>query len=81
MGVPFMETLQAATYWPAKMMGVEKHWGTIQSGRHADIIAVSGDVAKYPALLQRVDFVMKGGVVYKRDGQPVEAALVTRDSE
>ena len=78
MGVPFMETLQAATYWPAKMMGVEDRWGTVQSGRHADIIAVHGDVAKYPALLQRVDFVMKGGVVYKENGRVNESALTTK---
>ncbi|MEL7128677.1 MAG: amidohydrolase family protein [Pseudomonadota bacterium] len=75
MGVPFMETLQAATYWPSKMMGVEAEWGTLQPGRYADIIAVQGDVQKYPALLQRVDFVMKGGIVYKQDGRPVESAL------
>lgn len=76
MEVPFVETLQAATYWPSKMMGVENEWGTLQPGRFADIIAIQGDVAKYPALTQRVDFVMKGGVVYKRDGQPVEENLV-----
>ncbi|MEO1405552.1 MAG: amidohydrolase family protein [Pseudomonadota bacterium] len=75
MGVPFMETLQAATYWPSKMMGVEGEWGTLQPGRYADIIAIQGDVQKYPALLQRVDFVMKGGVVYKEGGRPVEEAL------
>lgn len=75
MDVPFMETLQAATYWPSKMMGAEDEWGTVQPGRFADIIAFRGDVAKYPALTQRVDFVMKGGVVYKRDGLPVEESL------
>ena len=75
MGVPFMEILQAATYWPSKAMKVEDQWGTLQPGRFADIIAIHGDAAKYPALLQRVDFVMKGGVVYKQDGQPVEENL------
>ena len=75
MGVPFMETLQAATYWPSKAMKVENEWGTLQPGRYADIIAIHGDAAKYPALLQRVDFVMKGGIVYKQDGQPVEENL------
>jgi len=78
MGVPFMETLQAATYWPSKAMKVENEWGTLQPGRFADIIAIQGDVAKYPALTQRVDFVMKGGVVYKQDGQPVEENLQAR---
>lgn len=72
MGVPIMETIRAATYWPAKMMGVEGTWGTIQPGRYADIIAIEGDALKYPALFQSVDFVMKNGVVYKSDGQAVE---------
>ena len=72
MGVPIMETLQAATYWPSKMMGVENQWGTLQPGRFADIIAIKGDALKYPALFQNVDFVMKDGVVYKKDGRPVE---------
>ena len=72
MGVPVMETIQAATYWPSKMMGVENEWGTLQPGRFADIIAIKGDALKYPALFQNVDFVMKDGVVYKKDGQPVE---------
>ena len=78
MGIPFMETLQAATYWPSKMMGVENEWGTLQPGRYADVIAINGDAAKYPALFQRVDFVMKGGVVYKQDGVPVEENLQRR---
>ncbi|MEL7449921.1 MAG: amidohydrolase family protein [Pseudomonadota bacterium] len=72
MDIPPMETLRAATYWPAKMMKVSDRWGTVTAGKYADIIAVRGDVLKHINLLQRVDFVMKGGRVYKRDGRPVE---------
>ncbi len=75
MGVPAMETIQAATYWPSKFMGVEEQWGTVVAGRYADIIAVKGDVLKYINLLQNVDLVMKGGTVYKQDGRVIEAAL------
>jgi imidazolonepropionase-like amidohydrolase len=75
MGIPPMEAIQAATYWPSKFMGVEQQWGTVIAGRYADIIAVKGDVLRYISLLQDVDFVMKGGVVYKRDGIPVEENL------
>ncbi len=75
MGIPVMETIQAATYWPSKFMGVEEQWGTVVPGRLADIIAIKGDVLKHIALLQNVDFVMKGGVVYKQDGKPVEENL------
>ncbi|MEO0367228.1 MAG: amidohydrolase family protein [Pseudomonadota bacterium] len=76
MGVPAMETIQAATYWPAKFMGVENQWGTLVPGKYADIIAVKGDVLRHIALLQDVDFVMKDGLVYKQDGQVIESALV-----
>ncbi len=75
MGVPAMETIQAATYWPSKFMGVEEQWGTSVAGRYADIIAVKGDVLKYINLLQDVHLVMKGGTVYKLDGRVIESAL------
>ena len=71
MGIPPMETLRSATYWPAKMMKVADKWGTITPGKYADVIAVRGNVLKYINLLQNVDFVMKGGTVYKQDGIPV----------
>jgi imidazolonepropionase-like amidohydrolase len=75
MGVPSMEAIQAATYWPSKFMGVEEQWGTIIAGRYADIIAVKGDVLRFIALLQNVDFVMKGGTVFKQDGRVIEESL------
>ncbi|MFT5139304.1 MAG: imidazolonepropionase-like amidohydrolase [Lysobacterales bacterium] len=77
MGIPAMDAIQAATFWPSKFMGVDDRWGTVVAGQYADIIAVKGDVLKYINLLQNVDFVMKGGVVYKKDGRPVESELVS----
>ncbi|MEE8526544.1 MAG: amidohydrolase family protein [Thermoanaerobaculia bacterium] len=75
MDISPMEAIRAATYWPAVMMGVADRWGTVAAGKLADVIAVEGDVLRSIHLLQRVDLVMKGGVVYKRDGRPVESAL------
>ena len=75
MGVAPMDAIRAATYWPASLMGVLDEWGTISVGKYADIIAVRGDVLRYMNVLQRVDLVMKGGVIYKQDGRPVESAL------
>jgi imidazolonepropionase-like amidohydrolase len=72
MGIPPIEAIRAATYWPAKMMKVADQWGTVTPGKYADIIAVRGDVVKHINLLQRVDLVMKGGELYKRDGLPVD---------
>ncbi|MBC8001440.1 MAG: hypothetical protein H7X97_02520 [Opitutaceae bacterium] len=39
---------------------------TNQPGRYADLIAVSSDPLKNVTVLERVDFVMKAGVVYKK---------------
>lgn len=72
MGLPAMDVIRAAVYWPAVMMGVESTLGTVSAGKKADIIAVRGDVLEYINLLQDVDFVMKGGVVYKQGGIAVE---------
>ncbi len=75
MGMPAMDVIRAAVYWPAVMMDVEDELGTVSAGKKADIIAVRGDVLEYINLLQHVDFVMKGGIVYKRDGRAVEENL------
>lgn len=57
--------IKAATYWPAKMMGVDDKYGTISEGKYADIITVKGDVLRHITLLQNVDMVMKHGKVVK----------------
>ncbi|MBM3751671.1 MAG: amidohydrolase family protein [Acidimicrobiia bacterium] len=62
MGIPAMEAIRSATYWPSLMMKKDANVGTITPGKYADIIAVRGDVLKYINLLQRVDIVMKNGV-------------------
>lgn len=75
MGLPVMDVIRSAVYWPAVMMGVADEFGTVSAGKKADIIAVRGDVLEYVNPLADVDFVMKGGVVYKHDGKPVEENL------
>lgn len=75
MDIDPMDAIRSATYWPSVMMGVQDRTGTVSAGKLADIIAVDGDVLRYINLLQDVDFVMKGGIVYKRDGDPVEDVL------
>ncbi|MCP9235971.1 amidohydrolase family protein [Lewinella sp. JB7] len=58
---PAMYTIKAATYWPAKWMGVDADYGTVSAGKYADIIAVKGDVLRHIDLLQDVDLVVKHG--------------------
>ncbi|MES5813874.1 amidohydrolase family protein [Pseudoxanthomonas sp. Soil82] len=61
LGVPAIDAIRAATYWPAVAMKADRDYGTVTEGKYADIIAVKGDVLKQVALLQRVDIVVKHG--------------------
>ena len=59
------QAIRTATQSSADLIGRSKDVGTIEVGKYADIIAVSGDPLQDVAILQSVGFVMKGGVVYK----------------
>jgi imidazolonepropionase-like amidohydrolase len=61
LGVPPVDAIRAATYWPAVAMKADKDYGTVTEGKYADIIAVKGDALKHINLLQRVDLVIKHG--------------------
>lgn len=65
LGVAPMEAIRAATYWPAVFVGQGDQLGAIAPGYLADIIAVKGDALRHPALLSRVDIVVKDGVRFK----------------
>lgn len=60
-GFDVMDAIRAATYWPSVMMGVSEQVGTLAEGKIADVIAVRGDVLRYPSLLQDVDLVLHRG--------------------
>ncbi len=70
-GMAPMEEILAATKNAADLIGVSDRIGSIQPGRYADIIAVAGDPLQDLGEFEHVRFVMKGGVVFKRDGEPV----------
>jgi imidazolonepropionase-like amidohydrolase len=59
--------------------------GSIQPGRFADLIAVKGNPFSDITEMERVQFVMKGGVVFKIGGasvpQPLPAAALSTDME
>ncbi len=65
LGVPAMDAIRAATYWPAKSMKVDAKVGTVSEGKYADVIAVRGDVLARPDLLADPALVIKHGVRYK----------------
>jgi len=69
-GMPPMFVLQAATTHAAELLHKQDELGQIAVGRQADVIAVPGNPLDDITAMQRVSFVMKGGVVYKEDGKP-----------
>lgn len=66
-GMTPMQAIRAGTIVPAELLGWSDKSGTVEAGKWADIVAVSGDPLKDITELKRVKFVMKGGVVYKND--------------
>lgn len=71
-GIPLEDTLVAATFRGWEACGADwsgRRFGWLEEGCAADIIALDGDVRKDYSSLRRVDFVMKDGKVYKRDGK------------
>ena len=66
-GMTPMEAILSATKIGAELLGIEDKLGTIEIGKTADIIAVKGNPIKDISVLQNVSFVMKNGIIYKRD--------------
>jgi imidazolonepropionase-like amidohydrolase len=63
LGLTPMQSIQAATVNAADLLGWSDRVGSIEAGRFADIIAVSGDPTSDVTTLEHVSFVMKGGWV------------------
>jgi imidazolonepropionase-like amidohydrolase len=59
--------IQAGTTINAEVMGWSDQIGSIEKGKYADLIAVSGDPLQDITELQRVKFVMKGGKIMRND--------------
>jgi imidazolonepropionase-like amidohydrolase len=68
-GMSPSQAIQAATTVAAEMMGWQDRIGSLEKGKFADIIAVSGDPLQDIAELEKVRFVMKGGQVVRNEIQ------------
>ncbi len=67
-GMTPMQAIVSATSSAAELLGWSDKAGTVAAGRWADLVAVSGDPLANIKELEKVQFVMKGGVVYKQGG-------------
>ena len=66
-GLTPMQSIVAGTSNAAKLFGWDARLGTLTAGKLADVVAVPGDPLADITVMERVQFVMKGGVVYKGD--------------
>lgn len=66
-GMTPAQAIQTATTMAAEMMGWQDRIGSIEKGKFADIVGVTGDPLKDITELERIKFVMKGGQVVRND--------------
>jgi imidazolonepropionase-like amidohydrolase len=71
-GMTPVQALQSTFIHAANVLNYNwaKHVGTLEKGKYADVIAVSGNPLADVSEMERVKFVMKGGVVMKNDLTP-----------
>jgi len=64
-GMTPMQAIQSATIAAARLLKWDHEVGSIREGKYADIIAVKGNQLGDLSQFEKVEFVMKGGVIYK----------------
>ena len=68
-GMKPMDAIHAATSLSARYMGWSDRVGAVQQGRFGDLIAVRGDPLENITVLEDVQAVIKGGLIFKRPGE------------
>ncbi len=68
-GMTPAQALRAATTTASELLGMQNQIGSIEPGKYADIVAVPGDPMQDIQQLEKVNFVMKGGIVYEQEGK------------
>jgi len=77
-GMPPIETLRTATYNAADLLGQRDNLGTLEPGKHADLVAVLRNPLDDIRVMETIAFVMKDGAIYKMDGVPSEIIRTSR---
>jgi imidazolonepropionase-like amidohydrolase len=65
-GMPAADVLRADLLNGARLLGWAGEIGELKAGFYADVVAVAGNPLEEISALNKVDFVMKGGVVFRR---------------
>lgn len=65
-GLSPLQAIQASTINNAKLFGMEADIGTLESGKYADIIAITENPLNDVGTLENISFVMKAGHIYKK---------------
>ena len=65
-GMPAMEAIKAATVVPAGILGMSDKFGSLETGKFADLVATDENPLKNIKTMEKVSFVMKEGVVIKQ---------------
>jgi imidazolonepropionase-like amidohydrolase len=65
-GMTPAQAIRAGTSNAAELLGMKDSLGTLEAGKLADIVAVPGDPLSDVSLMEKVDFVMKGGAIYRK---------------
>ena len=66
-GMKPIETIRAATIEAAELLGMKDQVGVVESGYFADIVASGANPLADIRAMKGIQFVMKGGVVYRND--------------
>jgi imidazolonepropionase-like amidohydrolase len=69
-GLSPLAAIQAATVNAAELLGTARDTGTLEAGKFADMVAVSGDPLQDIHAMEHVVFVMKGGELIKDEVHP-----------
>jgi imidazolonepropionase-like amidohydrolase len=74
-GMPPADVLVATTKTAAELMGLEGELGTVEPGKRADLVAVSGDPLDFRDLAGRIEAVWQDGRSVVSSGEPAAAAV------
>jgi len=67
LGMKPIDALKAATSGDAELLGISDRTGTLEPGKLADIVAVPGNPVDNIGQVEKIRFVMKDGVVHRKD--------------